>query len=165
MTTGTTHGDRNDGGGGSRFWHSVIAVFLRTTPRPIVQFRRRSPTFPVQEVAIIGRRSGLERRLFLGLITVGDTRYVGSSNGTTNWTRNLAAAGTAEVITFDGRRTRMVATELERGPERTAVIDAVCRAPFPAGPMYRLARRHVEAVGRYFEIAPTSDADQAASPT
>ena len=49
----------------------------------------------------------------------------------------------------------MTATPLCPGPERTAVIVATARQqPFPGNVVYRLARPHILAVGRYFRLDP-----------
>ena len=48
------------------------------------------------------------------------------------------------------------AVPLPRGPERDRAILATGQHPFPGNLIYRLARRHVRAVGRYYrlELAP-----------
>ncbi len=142
----------------SAFWRIFLTGFLRGAPTPVMrQVRRRVPAAPIEEVVIVGRRSGLERRLLLSLYDVDGRWYVGHPNGTSSWVRNLEAAGECVVIRRDGVPVRLAAVELDRGAERDAVLDASGRQPAPAGFVYRRARRHVDATGRYFRLTPIAD--------
>jgi hypothetical protein len=100
-----------------------------------------------------GRRSGRERALPLGLLSVGGRRYVGHPSGDTAWTLNLRAAPDA---TIEGARvgtSRVRPVVLEPGPEREAVVRATFRQhPFPGNALYRLAGRHVLATGVFFRL-------------
>jgi hypothetical protein len=142
---------------GSRFWRLILAGFLRGAPSALMrQVRRRMPAAPIEEFVIVGRRTGRERRMLLGLFEIDGHWYVGHPNGTANWISNLEAAGGCIVIRRDGIPVKVLATELPRGAERDAVIAATGRQPAPAGLVYRSARRHVDAVGRYFRLTPVS---------
>jgi hypothetical protein len=53
----------------------------------------------------------------------------------------------------------VVARRLDAGPERDRAIAATSQHVFPGNVVYRLARRHIRAVGVYFalEIAEPND--------
>jgi len=106
----------------------------------------------VVELRVAGRRSGIYRRVLLTLLVDGNRWFLGHPNGDVHWTRNLEAAGTADLafrrtapITIRGRR-------LAPGAERDRAILATGQHPFPANIVYRLARRHIRAVGAFFAI-------------
>jgi hypothetical protein len=107
---------------------------------------------------IVGRRSGEERQLLLGLYDVGGTWYVGHPNGTSQWVRNRVAAGGCTVTRRDGRPVRVSAVEVLDPEERERVVLATGLQPVPAGPIYRGARSHVRAAGRFFRLTPTGEA-------
>ena len=134
---------------------ALLTIFLNSAPAPFMRFvRRRMPSAPLEEFVIVGRRSGRERRMLLGLFEVGGSWYCGSPNGTSQWVRNLVAAGGCTVIRRDGIPVRVAAVEVERGPERDAVLAATGRQPAPAGLVYRATAGHIRAVGRYFRLEP-----------
>jgi hypothetical protein len=110
----------------------------------------------VVELRVAGRRSGTYRRVLLTLLVDGNRWFLGHPNGDVHWTRNLEAAGTADLafrrtapITIRGRR-------LAPGAERDRAILATGQHPFPANIVYRLARRHIRAVGAFFAIEPVT---------
>lgn len=110
----------------------------------------------VVELRVAGRRSGTYRRVLLTLLTDGDQWFLGHPSGDVNWTRNLEAAGTADIafrrlapVSVRGRR-------LEPGELRDRAIRATDQHPFPANLLYRAARRHIRAVGVFFAIDPVS---------
>jgi hypothetical protein len=110
----------------------------------------------VVELRVAGRRSGIYRRVLLTLLVDGNRWFLGHPNGEVHWTRNLEAAGTADLafrrtapITIRGRR-------LAPGAERDRAILATGQHPFPANIVYRLARRHIRAVGAFFAIEPVT---------
>jgi hypothetical protein len=139
----------------SGFWRPVLKVFLETVPRPLMEsVRRRNRHVPIEEFVFVGRRTGQERRLLLNLIEVEGSWYVGHPNGTSNWVRNLAAAGGCQVIRRDHEPVRVTATELAVGPERDAVVARTGELPAPAGFVYRRAARHIRVVGRFFRLTP-----------
>ncbi len=151
---------------GSRAWTAFLRVFFRTTPTPAMRLLRRTVgSVPIEELVITGRRSGRERHLLLTLLEIDGKWYIGHPNGASQWVRNLVAAGSCVVIRRDGQRTRVMATELPDGPERDAVIAATSRQPFPANLVYRAARSHILAVGRYFRLDPVPDDEGATAST
>lgn len=102
---------------------------------------------------VVGRRSGSERSLPLGLLTVEGRRYLGHPSGDTAWTLNLRAAESATIESARIPRTRVRPLLLGPGPERDAAVRASFRQhPFPGNVMYRLAGRHVAATGVFFRL-------------
>jgi hypothetical protein len=117
------------------------------------------------ELEVVGRRTGRRRRVLLGIIQLDGRRYVGHPNGEVSWTSNLLAAGTARLIVPGQASVPVTSILLEPGPERTAVIIATAhQQPFPGNVVYRLARRHILAVGRYFRLEDASEAGRPARP-
>jgi len=111
---------------------------------------------------VVGRRSGSERSLPLGLLTAGVRRYLGHPSGDTAWTLNLREAASATIESARIPRTRVRPVLLGPGPERDAAVRASFRQhPFPGNAMYRLAGRHVAATGVFFRLEPV-DAPPAA---
>lgn len=110
----------------------------------------------VVELRVAGRRSGVYRRVLLTLLQDGDQWFLGHPNGEVNWTRNLEAAGTAD-IAFRGLPPVSVrARRLEPGELRDRAIRSTDQHPFPANLVYRLARAHIRAIGVIFAIDPIS---------
>jgi hypothetical protein len=112
----------------------------------------------VVELRLRGRRTGLDRRVLVGLMRASDGWYVGHPNGDTAWTRNLEAARDVELSLSWPSSLTVHARRLEPGPERDRAILATGQQVFPGNIVYRLARRHVLAVGTYFALeasAPT----------
>ena len=143
-------------------WRAVLDRFLKGAPTAVMRLiRKASPTVVFEDVIIVGRRTGKERRLLLGVFDVGGIRYVGHPNGTAQWVRNLEEAGTCVVVWRDGTRVRYTATELAAGNERDAVIRRTSDQPAPAGLIYRGAQHHIQAVGRYFRLEPIEAAERA----
>ena len=141
--------------GESRLWRAVLKFYLNSAPRSLLEgIRRSNPAVLMEEFVFIGRRSGLERNLLLSLYDVDGTWYVGHPNGTSQWVRNLIAAGSCTVIRRGHEPVRVTAVEIPDGPERDRVIAATGRQPNPTGAIYRGARQHVRAVGRYFRLTP-----------
>jgi hypothetical protein len=107
------------------------------------------------DLVLEGRRTGRRRSVLVGLLRADGRWYVGHPNGDAAWTRNLEAAGRADVRFWRGQRVRVRAERLSRGDERAQAIDATWRQqPFPGNVIYRLARRHVQTVGVYFRLTP-----------
>jgi hypothetical protein len=107
------------------------------------------------DLAVSGRRTGRERRVLVGLITVEGRWYVGHPNGEAAWTRNLASARGA-TVTWPGMSAVPVrAARLSNGDERDqAILATAAQQPFPGNLVYRAARRHVLAAGVYFRLDP-----------
>ena len=110
----------------------------------------------VVELRVAGRRSGAYRRVLLTLLQDGDQWFLGHPNGDVSWTRNLAAAETAD-LSFRGRPSMTIrARRLPAGETRDRAIRSTGQHPFPGNLVYRLARRHIRAVGVFFAIDPVS---------
>jgi hypothetical protein len=140
----------------SRFWRSAYRVQYRLLALidPMVRaFWRRFGIGNTVDL-VVQRRSGGERARLVGLLQVGQARYVGHPNGHVGWTRDLAASGRATLVWPDGTRIAYDATELPQGEEREAAIRATGQHPFPGNLMYRLGRGHIRAVGVFFRLAP-----------
>jgi hypothetical protein len=106
----------------------------------------------VVELRVPGRRTGRERRVLIGLLRDGGAWYVGHPNGHTAWTRNLEAAGDGRLSLSWPDSVPVVARRLQAGPDRDRAIAATSQHVFPGNVVYRLARRHVLAVGVYFAL-------------
>jgi len=138
-----------------RTWYRL----LRIVGPAIAALARRTRLGNLVVLRVKGRRSGRERSLPLGLLTVGGRRYLGHPNGDTAWTLNLAAAGRA-VLECPGQAPVTVRpVRLGPGPEREAVVRATFRQhPFPGNALYRLAGAHVNACGVFFRLEPEAAA-------
>jgi hypothetical protein len=108
----------------------------------------------VVDLRVAGRRTGIYRRTLLTLLVDGERWYLGHPNGEVDWTRNLEAAGTADLAFRRQAPLAVRARRLEPGEERDRAIRATRQQPFPANIVYRLARAHIRAVGVYFAIEP-----------
>lgn len=106
----------------------------------------------VVELRVAGRRSGRSRPVLLGLLRDRDRLFLGHPNGDVPWTRNLEAAGTAELVVRWPRAFPIRARRLPAGDLRDRAILATSQHVFPGNVVYRLARAHIRAVGTYFEI-------------
>jgi hypothetical protein len=119
----------------------------------------------VVELRVRSRRSGRIRSVMLGVLRTRDGLYLGHPNGRAGWTLDLDAAGTAEIVLHGLPPVEVRAVPLRNGPERTAAIAATNQHPFPGNVVYRLARRHVLAAGRYYRLEPIGGTDGAADGT
>jgi hypothetical protein len=147
----------------SHAWHRYLRVQYRLIRLldPIVgAFWRAYGLGNVVELRVVGRRTGRPRRILLGLLRVGDRWYLGHPNGDVAWTRNLEAAGIAELSLSWPATIPIRATRLPDGALRDQAILATSQHVFPGNIVYRLARPHIRAVGTYFliEIAPPDEA-------
>jgi hypothetical protein len=106
----------------------------------------------VVELRVAGRQTGRQRRIVLGLLTDGDDWFLGHPNGPADWTRNLEAAGTADLVIRPPHAVTIRAVRLADGEERDRAIRSTSQHPFPGNVVYRLARGHVRAVGVYFRV-------------
>jgi hypothetical protein len=108
----------------------------------------------VIDLVVAGRRSGRDRHVLLGLLRDGRMWFLGHPNGDVAWTRNLEAAGGGE-LRFRGLAPLPIrARRLPAGELRDRAILATGQHPFPGNLVYRLARRHIRAVGVFFAIEP-----------
>ncbi|MDA8238147.1 MAG: hypothetical protein M0T75_09755 [Chloroflexi bacterium] len=138
-----------------RGWYRL----LRVGGAPLARLALRPGFGNLVVLRVVGRRSGHERSLPLGLLTVGGRRYLGHPSGDTAWTLNLRAAASASIEAARVPRARVRAVLLGSGSERDAVVRATFRQhPFPGNAMYRLAARHVAATGIFFRLEPLSPA-------
>jgi hypothetical protein len=113
----------------------------------------------VVRLVVPGRRSGIRRAIFLGLLRVDGRTYLGHPNPACDWTRNVDAAGGGELQFRNGRAETFRAVPLQPGPEQDAVVRAAIRQhPFPAPLLYWLARHHICAVGRYYRLVDRTPA-------
>ena len=116
----------------------------------------------VVEVRTVGRRTARPRRVLVTLLGRNGNWYLGHPNGLTNWQRNAEAAGWLEIEPAAAHGARFSVARLAPGPERDAVIDATgVQQFFPANVVYRLARRHIRAVGVYHRLDPIADPEGA----
>jgi hypothetical protein len=106
----------------------------------------------VVELRVRGRRTGLPRRVLLGLLRDGDRWFLGHPNGDVAWTRNLEAAASAELAFHRRGNVAVRATRLPDGDLRDRAILATRQHVFPGNLVYRLAWPHIRAVGTYFLI-------------
>src|SRR6266542_6210535 len=72
-------------------WARVFRVFFALVPTPAVRAMRKAVQIgPIEELVILGRRSGHDRRVLIVLAQVGSFWYVGHPNGdSANWVLNL----------------------------------------------------------------------------
>lgn len=143
--------------GGIAAWWRGWYRFLRLVGRPLMWLTQRHGFGNLVVLHVVGRRSGRDRSLPLGLLTVAGGRYVGHPSGDTGWTLNLRAAESVTIERADLGPVRVRAVVLPRGPERDAVVRATFRQhPFPGNALYRLAGRHVSENGVFFRLEPAS---------
>jgi molybdopterin-guanine dinucleotide biosynthesis protein A len=134
-------------------WWRAWYRLLRLVGGPLVRLAIGPGFGNLVVLRVAGRRSGRERVVPLGVLTVGDRRYLGHPSGDTAWTLNLRAAATATIERARIPRTRFRPVLLGPGPERDAVVRASFRQhPFPGNALYRLAGRHVAATGVFFRL-------------
>ncbi len=154
MTTGSTGSEA----GGSATARRTFELLFATTPTPLMRnLHRRGVMAPVQEIRVVGRRTGVEHAFLAVVVERDGAMYIGHPNGRrAQWVRNLLHAGVGTIVRPDGSMTAVRATELPPGAERAAVIDAhraVQRQPFRI--LYGRAREHIVATGTYFRLDPT----------
>lgn len=106
----------------------------------------------VVELRVVGRRTGTYRRVLLTLLRDGDQWFLGHPNGDVAWTRNLDAAGTADIAFRRSTPVAVSGRRLEAGALRDRAIASTGQHPFPANLVYRLARSHIRADGVFFAI-------------
>ena len=141
----------------SRFWRRGLPAMyaLIGLLDPLIRAWWRSFGLGnVVELEVPGRRTGHPRRVLLGLLRDGNRWFLGHPNGDVAWTRNLEAAGEAD-LHFRGLPPMPVrAHRLPDGDLRNRAILATHQHPFPGNLVYRLARSHIRAFGTFFAIEP-----------
>ena len=148
----------------SRFWWVVFRIqyrWLRLIDPLVWRMWRRGGMGNVQELRVAGRSSGRPRSVLLGVLRTNGRRYLGHPNGDVAWTRNLEAAGSAELVAAGGLSERVRVQRLPEGDERTQAILATNQQLFPGNLVYRMARSHIFAVGVFFRIEPRDSEDGA----
>jgi len=138
-------------------WARVFRVFFALVPTPAVRAMRKAVQIgPIEELVIVGRRSGHERGVLIVLAQVGSLWYVGHPNGDrANWVLNLIAAGRARVITRAGATT-VRAVLLGMGEERDIAIREHTnqQKALPTRLLYRAARTYITSAGAFFRLEP-----------
>lgn len=154
---------------GSTATRRTFEVLFATTPTRLMRgLHRRGVMAPVEEIRVVGRRTGIERSFLAVVVEHDGALYIGHPNGyRAHWVRNLLQAGTAMIVRPDGSTTLVLATELPAGAERIAVIDAhraAQRQPFRT--LYGRAREHIVAGGAFFRLDPIARhiSNESASP-
>jgi len=112
----------------------------------------------VVELRVAGRRTGRQRRVLLGLLRADGHWFLGHPNGDVAWTRNLEAAGEADLSLRWPASIAVRAERLDAGALRDRAIASTGQHVFPGNLVYRLARAHIRAVGTYFEVVPEAGA-------
>ena len=145
----------------SRFWRRALPVMYAVIGfmDPLLRTSWRASGLGLRnvvELRVAGRRTGAYRRVLVTLLRDGDQWFLAHPNGDVDWTRNLEAAGTAD-IAFRGLTPVAVrCRRLEPGELRDRAIRSTGQHPFPGNLVYRMARAHIRAVGVVFAIDPIS---------
>ncbi len=141
-------------------WARVFRVFFALVPTRAVRTMRKAVQIgPIEELVIVGRRSGHDRRVLIVLAQVGSLWYVGHPNGdSANWVLNLIAAGRARVITRAGA-TAVRAVLLGPGEERNFAIQQHTsqQKALPTRLLYRAARTYITSAGAFFRLEPEAE--------
>ncbi len=141
-------------------WARVFRVFFALVPTRAVRAMRKAVQIgPIEELVIVGRRSGQDRRVLIVLAQVGSFWYVGHPNGdSANWVLNLIAAGRARVITRAGA-TAVRAVLLGPGEERDIAIrqHTSQQKALPTRLLYRAARTYITSAGAFFRLEPVTE--------
>jgi hypothetical protein len=141
-------------------WARVFRMLFALVPTPAVRAIRKAVQIgPIEELVIVGRRSGHDRRVLIVLAKVGSFWYVGHPNGDrANWVLNLIAAGRARVITRGGATT-VRAVLLAPGEERNIAIreHTSQQKALPTRLLYRAARTYVTSAGAFFRLEPETE--------
>jgi hypothetical protein len=113
---------------------------------------RRNGYGNVVELRVAGRRTREVRRTVLGLLRDGNRWFLGHPSGHAPWTRNLEAAGEADLVVRWPTPVPIRAILLPPGELRDRAILATSQHPFPGNLIYRLARGHIRAEGVFFAL-------------
>ncbi len=149
-------------------WARVFRLFFAFVPTPAVRAIRKAVQIgPIEELVIVGRRSGHDRHVLIVLAQVGSLWYVGHPNGdSANWVRNLLSAGRARVITRAGATT-VRAVLLAPGEERNTAIreHTSQQKALPTRLLYRAARTYITSAGAFFRLEPeTAEGEPSGNP-
>jgi hypothetical protein len=138
-----------------RLFFPFLYLVLRVADRLLWRWTAARGLGNTVELRVLGRRSGVERRVLVGLLWVGERRYLGHATPTAAWARNLAAAGHGDLVIDGGPAITVAAVPLPPGEERDAVVAAAGRQhPFPVDLAYRFAAGQIRERGTLFRIEP-----------
>jgi F420H(2)-dependent quinone reductase len=139
-------------------WTRSFELLYRTTPHAVLRAIRGLGVGSSEELCVVGRRTGIERRLLVTAVEDGGAWYVGHANGSSaNWVRNLESAGSATLRTRRAGALAMEAHRMAPGPERDRAVELTIKGtPFPVSIMFRLGRRHLRDAGAYFRLDPVT---------
>ena len=144
----------------SAFWTRWFPIQYRLIRRldPLVRaWWSRVGLGDTTDLEVVGRRTGRMRHVLVGLLEVDGRWYVGHPNGPVAWTRNLEAARSGVVRRPGSAPVDVLVHPLPAGPERSGAIRATfVQHPFPGNLIYRLAGRHIEAVGAFYRLEPAA---------
>ena len=105
------------------------------------------------ELLVVGRRTGRKRRVMVGLVAVGERRYLGHANASAAWLHNLVDGGEGRLVVDGAAPIQVNASRIEPGPEQDAVVRAASRQhPFPVDLAYRLARASIRVDGIFVRL-------------
>ena len=137
-------------------WTRRFDLLYKVTPHALLRAIRAVGVGKAEELCVIGRRTGLERRLLVTAVQDGPAWYVGHANGSSaDWVRNLESAGNATLRTRRAGALRMEARRMPPGPERDRAVELTIQGtPFPVSIMFRLGRQHLRDAGAYFRLDP-----------
>jgi hypothetical protein len=131
----------------------MLYAFLRVTDPFWLRVTERRGLVNTVELFVVGRQTGSERRVMLGLLAVGDRRYLGHANAEAAWPYDLAAAGQGRLVVVGQAPMVVRATRIQPGDEQDAAVEAASRQhPFPVDIAYRLARASIGHDGVFFRI-------------
>jgi deazaflavin-dependent oxidoreductase (nitroreductase family) len=145
----------------SRFWRRALPAMYAVIGflDPLIRAEWRASGLGLRnvvELRVAGRRSGVYRRVLVTMLRDGEQWFLIHPNGEVHWTRNLEAAGTADVAFRGLPPVAVAARRLEPGETRDRAIRSTGQQPFPGNLVYRLARAHIRAVAVIFAIDPIS---------
>ena len=139
------------------FWRVAFRLqyWLLQMMDPLIRaWWSRSGIGNVVELRVPHRDGRGVRSRMVGILRSGGHEYLGHPNGEVGWTRDLAAAGHADLVLPGGAEVEFRATRLPEGGERNGAIRATSQHPFPGNLVYRLGRRHVRTNGVFFRLDP-----------
>ncbi|HEY8198803.1 MAG TPA: hypothetical protein VIF44_03450 [Candidatus Limnocylindrales bacterium] len=141
-----------------RWFFPFLYGFLRVTDPFWRRLTERRGLGNTVELLVVGRRTGRERRVMVGLLAVGERRYLGHANASAAWLHNLVEAGEGRLVVDGAAPIRVIAARIEPGPEQDAVVRAASHQhPFPVDLAYRLARASILADGVFIRLETADD--------
>lgn len=136
-----------------RWFFPFLYGFLRFTDPFWRRLTERRGLGNTVEVLVVGRRTRRERRVIVGLLAVGERRYLGHANTSAAWLRNLIDAAEGRLIVDGAPPIKVRAVRIEPGAEQDAVVRAASRQhPFPVDLAYRLARASIRDDGVFVRL-------------